>query len=39
LKQDIKSLLKTWIKNGALKIERKVDPKRRDEREFVVVGA
>ena len=37
-KATIKSLLKTWIKNGALRIERKTDAKRRDVREFVVAG-
>ncbi|MDP3673640.1 MAG: hypothetical protein Q8R44_00870 [Novosphingobium sp.] len=32
------SILKTWIRNGALRIERRRCPKRREDKNFVVSG-
>jgi len=37
-KSAVKSMLATWIKNEALRIDRRLDPERRDERNFIVVG-
>lgn len=38
VKSAVKSMLATWIKNGALKIEPRYDAKRRDHRNIIIVG-
>lgn len=34
----IKSVLNSWLKSGALKIDRRKDPKKREEKPYVIVG-
>lgn len=40
-KQDrarVKTVLRTWLTSGALKVERRLDPKKREEKPYITVG-